>query len=118
MQLTIPASLSLTSLMMKTKNHKTQNAVGELGVGAVLALADVFTTLVLLAGDSNHRPGVSISLTGEVFKSVLVGQSVTIKARILKIGANLGFTEMWVYDERNEPVARAKHIKYLQMGMM
>lgn len=62
--------------------------------------------------------GVSVTLTGEVFKVITVGQTITIKSRILKIGSNLGFTEMWLYNELNEPLARAKHIKYLQMGVM
>lgn len=62
--------------------------------------------------------GVSITLTGEIFKKISVGQQITIKAKILKIGSILGFTEMWIYNQANEPLARAKHIKYLQMGFM
>lgn len=34
------------------------SVTGQVGVGAVLALADVFTTLVLVAADGNHRPGI------------------------------------------------------------
>ena len=62
--------------------------------------------------------GVSVTLTGEVFKKISVGDVVTIKAKILMIGSNLGFTEMWLFNESNEPLARSKHIKYLQMGFM
>jgi acyl-coenzyme A thioesterase PaaI-like protein len=133
LQYRIPVNMSLASCLAAsgkgkgkdkgTRTDKDEDSIlegcdagAEIGVGAVLALADVFTTLLLLAADADHRPGVSVSLTGEVFKRISVGEVVTIKTRVLKLGANLGFTEMWVYSAANEPLARAKHIKYLNMG--
>ena len=53
----IPLHVSHASCLAAGGAKKGMDAEGSIGVGAVLALADVFTTLALLAGDTEHRPG-------------------------------------------------------------
>lgn len=65
-----------------------------------------------------RAPGVSVSLTGELFDNLCAGQTVVLRAAVSKVGANLGFTEMRVLNGSGELVARVKHIKYLNMGAM
>lgn len=45
---TIPQSLCMSKIAGSS----------QVGIGAILAVADVFTTLALIATDSDHRPGI------------------------------------------------------------
>jgi hypothetical protein len=38
-------------------NSDSDSLNGKIGIGAVMAVADVFTTLILILKDPDHRPG-------------------------------------------------------------
>jgi hypothetical protein len=55
------SALLITEMKMSpllSLNANDESSVPQaIGIGAILALADVFTTLALLAKDPDHRPG-------------------------------------------------------------
>jgi hypothetical protein len=74
-------------------NHPTKETY--LDLGAILALTDEITTVVLMCGDKDYRPGVSVSLSGELYcHEIRPGQNILIEAYPIKIGSTLAFTEV------------------------
>ncbi len=96
-------------------NHKEY---GYLDLGAILALTDEITTIVILCNDKTYRPGqrergfflleifspffvfllllgVSVQLSGELYShEIRPGQNILIEACATKIGSTLAFTEV------------------------
>ncbi len=66
----------------------------------------------------NVLPGVSVTMTGEMFQNIYVGDTLEMVCTVRKLGANLGFTEMKALDAQGRTIARVAHIKYLNMGML
>jgi hypothetical protein len=81
--------------------HHLSTALGVLDLGGVLALADEISTVLLVCEDKTHRAGVSVTLTGEILRpeDLKAGETVWVEAVISKIGAALGFAE--VYETQN-----------------
>lgn len=52
-----------------------------------------------------------------MFQRVDVGDTLEFTSSVLKVGLNLGFTEMIATNDKGEIVARVSHIKYVQMGI-
>jgi hypothetical protein len=79
-------------------NHPSKETGGVyLDLGAILALTDEITTVVLMCEDKTHRPGVSVTLSGELFcHEIRPGQNILIEACATKIGSTLAFTEVCV----------------------
>jgi hypothetical protein len=74
-------------------NHPTKESY--LDLGAILALSDEITTVALMCGDQTYRPGVSVSLSGELYcHEIRPGQNILIEANPTKIGSTLAFTEV------------------------
>jgi hypothetical protein len=98
-----------------------------LALGGVLALGDSLTTFVMMAGDSLHRPGVSVSLAGNMLdttasgasedNTVFAGDVISIVCRTTKVGATVGFSEAF-FSKRGRVLAHVRHIKYLKMGYL
>ena len=77
--------------------HPDDNA-SYLDLAAILALTDEITSTVIVCSDKTLRPGVSVSLSGELYcDDIRAGQHILIEACVTKIGATLGFTEVCVY---------------------
>lgn len=53
-----------------------------------------------------------------MYKTVNANQKFKITAKVLKIGINLGFTEMHVSSLSGELLAKIRHVKFLNMGPM
>jgi hypothetical protein len=96
-----------------------------MGLGAIIALADQFTSIMVIAVDDTHRVGVSISLSGELLVDndqddvcLEEGRSIRLVAVAEKLGATLGFLTMAVYaaDSEARMLSMVRHIKYLKMG--
>lgn len=98
---TVPKSLCVTT---EIEQHTTEGACRpRLSLAGVLALADLATTLVILASDKTHRPGVSISLTGSWASAdpvtVYAGDTIQVECTAHKLGATIGFTTVSVMDQ-------------------
>lgn len=93
---------------------------GLLDLGGILALVDEISTVLLCCEDKTHRPGVSVSLTGEILRpeGLKAGDVVWIESVVSKVGSVLGFAEVifWKTSEKREILARASHIKYMPVG--
>lgn len=75
--------------------HENDKKGKYLDLGAVLALADEVTTVLIVCSDSDYRPGVSVTLSGELYSNkIYAGQTVVIEATVTKLGATLGFVEV------------------------
>eukprot|EP00752_Nemacystus_decipiens_P012870 g11394.t2 len=84
--------------------------------GVTTALFDEVSTLAMVIADRKYRPGVSISLSCQMFHPVAPGERVTFKSRGLKMGARLGYGEASMYREDGKLAARGRHVKHLPMG--
>eukprot|EP00602_Paraphysomonas_sp_CaronLab_P003134 CAMPEP_0185038916 /NCGR_PEP_ID=MMETSP1103-20130426/35175_1 /TAXON_ID=36769 /ORGANISM="Paraphysomonas bandaiensis, Strain Caron Lab Isolate" /LENGTH=361 /DNA_ID=CAMNT_0027577579 /DNA_START=48 /DNA_END=1133 /DNA_ORIENTATION=+ len=91
-----------------------------LDLASVLALADEITTVLVVCKDKTFRPGVSVSLSGELYcDDIKAGQHIIIEAFATKIGGTLGFTEIYFTSIKDQlTLARATHVKYLKMGFI
>lgn len=87
-----------------------------LSCGATTAIFDEVSTLAMVIADKTYRPGVSISLSCQMFHPVGPGERVTFKSRGLKMGARLGYGEASMYREDGKLAATGRHVKYLPMG--
>jgi hypothetical protein len=75
--------------------HCHPDNVSYLDLAAILALTDEITTALIVCEDKTYRPGVSVSLSGELYcDDIRAGQKIVIEACVTKIGATLGFTEV------------------------
>ncbi len=88
-----------------------------LSLGGMLALCDELTTVLLMAADKSHRPGVSVQLSGEIaYKSsdknsslpactldgrALAGRTILCISTVSKIGESLSFTSMKIYSPQS-----------------
>jgi len=98
-----------------------------LTLGGALALGDSLTTLVMMTDDSLHRPGVSVSLSGNMVdttatgatkdNTIYAGDVINIVCRTNKVGATIGFSEAFFCKNRRV-LAHVRHIKYLKMGYL
>ncbi|CAM9579709.1 unnamed protein product [Ectocarpus sp. 4 AP-2014] len=84
--------------------------------GVTTALFDEVSTLAMMIADRTCRPGVSISLSCQMFHPVAPGERVTFKSRGLKMGARLGYGEASMYRQDGKLAARGRHVKHLPMG--
>ncbi|CAM9760313.1 unnamed protein product [Laminaria digitata] len=87
-----------------------------LSCGATTAIFDEVSTLAMVIADKTYRPGVSISLSCQMFHPVRPGERVTFKSRGLKMGGRLGYGEASMYREDGKLAATGRHVKYLPMG--
>eukprot|EP00752_Nemacystus_decipiens_P012869 g11394.t1 len=84
--------------------------------GVTTALFDEVSTLAMVIADRKYRPGVSISLSCQMFHPVAPGERVTFKSRGLKMGARLGKLQMrqheqWLRDpERTKGIPSGEHL--------
>lgn len=110
----------------QSDNNDSPNNYKILEIGSILALTDQITSVLIMCADKNHRPGVSIKLSGSIhscndpntFKALECGKSIVIKAKIIKLGATLGFANMSVYSPDGKILATCNHIKYLKTGII
>ena len=75
--------------------HAHADKTPYLDLAAILALTDEITTALIACNDKTLRPGVSVSLSGELYcDDIRAGQQILIETCVTKIGATLGFTEV------------------------
>ncbi|KAG5191937.1 hypothetical protein JKP88DRAFT_347397 [Tribonema minus] len=66
---------------------------------------------------STHRPGLTVTLTTEMFRKARPGDKLRLESRLTKGGKALGYLEMVAINEAcGSLVARGRHVKYLPMG--
>lgn len=103
-----------------------RESIMSLQLGAVIAVADEVTSIVLGAIDKTHRFGVSVQLSGESCCGadeypILVGAVVQFVVRVVKIGKSLATVEMDVLvpnGGNHKKVFSVRHIKYVDMGIL
>lgn len=90
-----------------------------LPASSAIAVLDDLSAYVCVTSDRNRRPGVSVMLSVDIFKLIHSGQEVIAKFHADKIGKAMGFITMEFIDPLTQEVlARGKHIKYMDMGML
>lgn len=123
----VPASICVETEQKHTNSPKELR----LTLGGILAIADSLTTLLIMVDDATHRPGVSVTLSGNMlptggscsggngkgYATIRAGDTVGIACRTVKLGATLGFSEATFYVD-DVPVAHVRHVKYLKMGFL
>jgi acyl-coenzyme A thioesterase 13 len=86
------------------------NSYGSLHGGATSTLVDIMGTLALLAKD-HKRGGVSIDLNVSFLNAAPLGSKIICKGAVLKLGKNLGFTEVEILNEEGKIIATGRHTK-------
>eukprot|EP01080_Neovahlkampfia_damariscottae_P008762 gene8762-710_t len=89
------------------------NMMKKLHGGAAATIVDVITTLVLISVDLKQRPSVSIELNVSYIGSISLNETVIIEVQILKIGANLGFTNCTFKSKEGNILLEGKHTKFM-----
>ena len=87
-----------------------------LPVSSAIAIFDDLSTYSFLVKDKKYRSGVSVVLSAELLRNVSPGTEIRIVSKVSKIGRSIGFSDMFMYNEKEELVARGYHTKYLPMG--
>lgn len=106
------------------KDNKILNTIEEtkplMSTSAILALFDEISTYSCAIKDRNHRPGVSLHLTTEIIhpKQLYANESIKIMTHTDKIGKTIGFCSMEILSSDNIILARGKHIKFLDTGII
>lgn len=89
-----------------------------LPVSSAIAIFDDLSTYSFLIKDKNLRSGVSVLLSAEILADIPPGSKVQIVSQVSKIGKSIGFSDVFMFNENNDLVARGYHTKYLPMGMV
>lgn len=87
-----------------------------LPVSSVIAIFDDLSTYSFLVKDRNCRSGVSVDLSAELLRDIPTGSTIHVVSHVSKLGKSIGFSDLHMYNEKNELVARGYHTKYLPMG--
>lgn len=87
-----------------------------LPVSSALAIFDDLSTYCFLIKDKNCRSGVSIDLSAEILQDIPAGSKIHVVSQVSKIGRTIGFSDLHMYNDNQELVARGFHTKYLPMG--
>jgi hypothetical protein len=96
----------------------SDQSVDLLSASAALAVLDDLSAYGIVASDRKLRPGVSVSLSTDIFAAIRPGDEVICSFQTDKIGKFLGFQTMELLDPlTNKPLARGKHIKFMPMGL-
>lgn len=89
-----------------------------LPVSAALAVFDDLSTSGFMLLDKNCRPGVSISLNMEMLQPVQADDQLILHIDYDKIGASIGFCTATMINSKQQVVAKGKHMKFLNMGVV
>jgi acyl-coenzyme A thioesterase PaaI-like protein len=87
-----------------------------LPVSSAIAIFDDLSTYSFMIKDKNCRSGVSVILSAEILADVPPGSKIQIVSQVSKIGRSIGFSDVYMFNEKDELVARGYHTKYLPMG--
>lgn len=87
------------------------NITGALHGAAINTMIENITTVNLLLNDKNLRESTSVDLNCSYLRGTMVDQEIFILSESSKIGKNLGFTQVWLYNSKLEKLAQGKHIK-------
>eukprot|EP00611_Tribonema_gayanum_P016839 TRINITY_DN29273_c0_g1_i1.p1 TRINITY_DN29273_c0_g1~~TRINITY_DN29273_c0_g1_i1.p1 ORF type:complete len:337 (-),score=85.99 TRINITY_DN29273_c0_g1_i1:76-1086(-) len=88
-----------------------------LSCGVTAGIFDEHSSTAMLLTDRTHRPGLTVTLTTEMFRKARPGDKLRLESRLTKGGKALGYLEMVAIDEAcGSLVARGRHVKYLPMG--
>lgn len=87
-----------------------------LPVSSAIAIFDDLSSYCFLIKDRNYRSGVSIDLSAELLRDVPAGSTIHVVSQVTKIGRSIGFSDLHMYNQQNELVARGYHTKFLPMG--
>ncbi|KAK0427724.1 hypothetical protein QR680_010394 [Steinernema hermaphroditum] len=89
------------------------NPVGTLHGGCTATLADIFTTMALIA-TPRGLPGVSVDLHCSYLSAAKEGETVIIDSQVIKSGRNMAFTRAeFLKKTDNTPIAVCLHTKAL-----
>ena len=91
---------------------------GQLCLAGFLAMADEVSTFGMGAWDARHRPGVSVTLSGQrtSSKTIDAGEEITFNASLIKGGHSLA----WMHIEAlsgGELLATGRHLKFQPAGL-
>jgi len=94
---------------------------GEEGIpplATIVALIDEASSYSMALADKKGRFGVSVLLEGTLLpeSKIGVGEGLVATTRVRKSGRTMGFADIDICAEDGRPIARGRHIKYLQMG--
>lgn len=87
-----------------------------LAASSLIATFDELSTYQLMMNDKASRPGVSVSLSCDIFGSIAPDETVTLNLKTDKIGMRLAFCSMTVENAAGKLVAQGSHIKFVSMG--
>lgn len=91
--------------------EKSANGYGTLHGGFIATIVDVVGTLALLTKDHN-KPGVSLDLNVTYIQAAQIGDKITCKGKVLKLGNSFGFTEVELFRESDgKLIATGRHTK-------
>lgn len=89
------------------------NSYGTLHGGAISLLVDVLGTLALLTSNNAESGGVTVEMSSSFVKAAKVGSKVEAVGRVLRIGKNLGFTEVEIREVNSgKLLASGRHTKF------
>ena len=93
--------------------EELENSFKSLHGGAVSTLVDICGTLAILSKDKT-KPGVSVELNVSFCSAAKAGSKVAIEGKLLKLGRNLAFTEVVLYDyDTRKVIATGRHTKFV-----
>lgn len=94
-------------------------ADGQLCLASALAACDEASTFGLAAWDARHRPGVSVTLSGQRVSHapVRAGEPLTFNSRLIKGGQTLAWLHIDVSNADGEVLATGRHLKFQSTGM-
>lgn len=94
-------------------------ADGQLCLASALAVCDEASTFGMAAWDARHRPGVSVTLSGQRVSHVPVraGEPLTFNSRLIKGGQTLAWLHIDVSNADGEILATGRHLKFQPTGM-
>lgn len=88
-----------------------------LSTSSAMAIFDDLSTYSFMVKDRNCRTGVSVVLSAEMLRDVPVGEKVQVVSTVNKIGKTIGFCDVFMYDSKDNLIARGYHTKHLPMGL-
>uniref|UniRef100_A0A1I7YNU3 Acyl-coenzyme A thioesterase 13 n=1 Tax=Steinernema glaseri TaxID=37863 RepID=A0A1I7YNU3_9BILA len=87
------------------------NPVGTLHGGCTATLADIFTTMALIA-TPRGLPGVSVDLHCSYLSAAKEGETIIIDSQVIKSGRSMAFTRAeFLKKSDNSPIAVCLHTK-------
>jgi len=88
------------------------NGFGSLHGGCICTLVDVVGTMAFLTLNST-KPGVSIELNCSFLSPTKLGETIRISGKVLKMGKNIGFSEVEIFNNEGKLLASGRHTKAL-----